>query len=56
MVKVAIVCTSSKEMPHKDGSSNPSGAWLEETAAPYLQFKKAGIDVDIVSIAGGNQK
>ena len=46
--KVAIVCTSASEF-----QGHPTGAWLEEIATPYYAFKAAGLDVTIVSIAGG---
>ena len=38
----------------KLGASNTkTGFWLEELAAPYLEFKSQGAEVDIASPAGG---
>ncbi|QKS72886.1 type 1 glutamine amidotransferase domain-containing protein [Paenalkalicoccus suaedae] len=47
--KVLMVLTSEAKM----GGDNNTGLWLEEFAAPYVTFVKAGFDVKVVSIAGG---
>jgi putative intracellular protease/amidase len=47
--KILCICTSGKEAPWGDAT----GVWLEELAAPYFLFTKAGYTVDICSIAGG---
>ena len=53
MPSVLMVCTSSDVMPKKDGSTNPSGCWYEEVAAPYLVFSEKGYDITITSVKGG---
>jgi len=47
--RILIVTTSHGTYP--DGE--PTGLWLEELAAPYLAWTKAGLEVDIVSVKGG---
>jgi len=46
--KVALISTSASDF---DGHA--TGLWLEELACPYYLFLEAGLEVDIVSIAGG---
>mmetsp|Transcript_5973 Transcript_5973/g.9882 ORF Transcript_5973/g.9882 Transcript_5973/m.9882 type:complete len:227 (-) Transcript_5973:216-896(-) len=48
MTKVVLVATSATEL-----KGHATGLWIEELAAPYYQFKKAGYDVVIASPAGG---
>lgn len=48
MTKVVLVATSATEL--KD---HATGLWIEELAAPYYLFKKAGYEVVIASPAGG---
>mmetsp|Transcript_33670 Transcript_33670/g.60623 ORF Transcript_33670/g.60623 Transcript_33670/m.60623 type:complete len:228 (-) Transcript_33670:445-1128(-) len=48
MTKVVIVGTSATEL-----KGHPTGLWIEELAAPYYQFKKAGYEVVVASPAGG---
>lgn len=48
--KILIIVTSHAIM---DNSSEPTGLWLEELAAPYYVFIDAGISVTIASIQGG---
>lgn len=47
--KVLFIITSRSQ--YDDGT--PTGLWLEEASEPYNILKEAGIDVDIVSIEGG---
>lgn len=49
MVRVAIVCTSTKSTPW----GKDTGYWLEELACPYIQFMAAGYEVEVFSINGG---
>lgn len=49
MAKILAVVASTNVLP----SGGPTGFWLEELAAPYLRFARAGYDVDIASPAGG---
>ena len=53
MPTIAMLCTSSDKMPKKDGTSNPSGCWYEELAAPYLRFIEKGYKVNVYSVKGG---
>jgi putative intracellular protease/amidase len=46
--KVLIINTSAGEH-----AGQPTGVWLEETAAPYYAFKAAGFDVEMANPAGG---
>lgn len=48
--KILIIVTSHAIMGN---SSEPTGLWLEELAAPYYVFIDAGISVTIASIQGG---
>ena len=48
MPTIAIICTSATKMGDHD-----TGAWLEEAAVPYLMCKEKGMDVDMISINGG---
>lgn len=48
MTKVVLVATSATEL-----KGHATGVWIEEVAAPYYLFKKAGYDVVIASPAGG---
>ncbi|MEY2832033.1 MAG: hypothetical protein RLZZ574_1291 [Cyanobacteriota bacterium] len=48
--KILIVVTSHSVMGN---SSEPTGLWLEELAAPYYVFIDAGISVTIASTQGG---
>lgn len=48
MVKVVIVCTSASDL-----KGHATGVWVEELAAPYYIFNKAGYEVDIASPSGG---
>ncbi|PRO66650.1 type 1 glutamine amidotransferase domain-containing protein [Alkalicoccus urumqiensis] len=45
---VLIVVTSANKM-----GSNDTGLWLEEYAAPYVEFVRQGYDVTVRSIEGG---
>ena len=47
MTKVVLLATSATEL-----KGHSTGLWIEELAAPYYQFKKAGYDVVIASPAG----
>mmetsp|Transcript_2784 Transcript_2784/g.5763 ORF Transcript_2784/g.5763 Transcript_2784/m.5763 type:complete len:230 (-) Transcript_2784:179-868(-) len=48
MGKVLIITTSADMM-----GDHPTGAWLEEIAAPYNVFTGAGCQTDIASVKGG---
>lgn len=48
MTKVILVATSATEL-----KGHSTGLWIEELAAPYYLFKKAGYEVVIASPAGG---
>lgn len=48
MTKVVLVATSATEL-----QGHVTGLWIEELAAPYYIFKKAGYDVVVASPAGG---
>ncbi|CAM6088699.1 unnamed protein product [Calypogeia fissa] len=48
--RILIVSTSHDKFPD---NGDPTGLWLEELAAPYLLWTKAGLDVDIASVKGG---
>lgn len=47
--KVLFVLTSTSQFP--DGTQ--TGLWLEEASVPYQVLTEADIDVDVVSIEGG---
>lgn len=47
--KIVAVVTSKTKLENGD----PTGFWLEEFAAPYCVFSRAGVDVTIASPAGG---
>ena len=48
--RILMIVTSHTEL----GSTHTkTGFWLEELAAPYLEFTKCGAEVDIASPAGG---
>lgn len=49
-MKIAIILTSHDEL---GTTGRKTGFWLEELAAPYYRFKKADVDVVIVSPQGG---
>lgn len=49
--RVLIVSTSESKINGK--ADKDTGLWLEEFAVPYNEFKKAGFEVDVVSIKGG---
>ena len=46
---VLMVVTSAD----KTLSGKPTGLWLEEFAAPYFEFKKAGVKITVTSLKGG---
>lgn len=46
---ILIIVTSVSEIP----SGDPTGLWLEEFAAPYMEFKKNGYRIRVASIEGG---
>jgi putative intracellular protease/amidase len=48
--RILIVATSCDKL---GDTSEPTGCWAEELAAPYYIFKDAGAHVDVVSIKGG---
>lgn len=48
--RVVMLVTSHAEL---GGSGHPTGAWLEELAAPYWAFVDAGCDVVLASPKGG---
>lgn len=52
--KVLMVLTSHDSVTAADGSSKPTGWYLPELAHPYLKFKKAGYDIQLCSISGGD--
>ncbi|MCP3138114.1 type 1 glutamine amidotransferase domain-containing protein [Pyxidicoccus xibeiensis] len=49
-VKVLLIVTSHTQLGN---TKEPTGFWLEELAAPYAEFTKAGAQVDIASPLGG---
>ncbi|MEH6388959.1 type 1 glutamine amidotransferase domain-containing protein [Pseudomonas profundi] len=49
-MKILMVLTSHDQLGN---TGNKTGFWLEEFAAPYYTFKDAGVDVTLVSPAGG---
>ena len=49
-MKVLLVVTSHSQL---GSTKEPTGFWLEELAAPYAEFTKAGVQVDIASPLGG---
>ena len=50
-LSVLMIVTSHEKLGE---TGNKTGFWLEELAAPYLEFVKAGVDVDIASPRGGH--
>jgi putative intracellular protease/amidase len=50
MKKVLIVLTSHSELGN---TGRKTGFWLEELAAPYYEFKNAGVEVVLASPLGG---
>ncbi|WP_325050507.1 type 1 glutamine amidotransferase domain-containing protein [Falsibacillus albus] len=49
MKKVVMVLTNSSKIDEE----NETGLWLSEFAEPYVEFKKNGIEVKVVSPEGG---
>jgi hypothetical protein len=49
-MKILMVLTSHDQLGN---TGKKTGFWLEEFAAPYYAFKDAGVDVTLVSPAGG---
>jgi len=47
--KIAIVSTSAGYL-----KGEKTGVWLDEIAAPYLAFRKAGYEITVASPAGGS--
>lgn len=50
IAKILIVTTSHSELGK---TGRRTGVWLEELAAPYYAFRKAGAEVTVASIKGG---
>jgi putative intracellular protease/amidase len=50
MKNILMIVTSHDQLGSTD---HKTGFWLEELAAPYLEFAKAGANVDIASPRGG---
>ena len=48
--KILIIVTSCGEST----SGKKTGIWLEEYVIPYLLFKKAGFDITVASVKGGD--
>lgn len=48
MTKIVIVATSATDL-----KGHATGLWIEELAAPYYIFKKAGYEIVVASPAGG---
>src|SRR5690349_6108432 len=48
--RILMIVTSHAQL---GSTSTKTGFWLEELAAPYLEFKRQGIELDIASPAGG---
>ena len=48
--RILMIVTSHAKLGSSD---TKTGFWLEELAAPYLEFKRQGIELDIASPAGG---
>lgn len=48
--RILMVVTSHDRLRN---TGEKTGLWLEELAAPYLAFTKAGVQVDIASPKGG---
>ena len=46
--QVILIVTSAAEL-----KGHKTGLWIEELAAPYYEFKKAGYEVEIASPEGG---
>ena len=49
--RILMIVTSHAQL---GSTSTKTGFWLEELAAPYLEFEREGIELDIASPAGGN--
>jgi putative intracellular protease/amidase len=49
-IRILIVLTSHSQL---GSTGKKTGFWLEELAAPYLEFARAGAEVDLASPAGG---
>jgi putative intracellular protease/amidase len=49
-MKVLIVLTSHDQL---GDTGNKTGFWLEELAAPYYEFQRAGVDITLASPKGG---
>lgn len=52
-VKVLMVVTSTSSMGEEGKEGDETGFWLSELTHPYFALADQGIQVDIVSIAGG---
>jgi|Transcript_12114 putative intracellular protease/amidase len=48
-----ILCLSTSAPYYGKSLDHPTGLWLEELAAAYMVFKKAGYEITIASPAGG---
>src|ERR1700712_1096678 len=48
--KILLIVTSHAQL---GATGQPTGFWLEELAAPYLELTRAGAEVDIASPRGG---
>lgn len=48
--RILMIVTSHENL---GGTATKTGFWLEELAAPYLEFKRHGVELDIASPAGG---
>jgi len=48
--RILMIVTSHEKL---GSTATKTGFWLEELAAPYLEFKQHGIELDIASPAGG---
>ena len=55
MVKVLMVCSNSLAGAPGNIPGTKKGGWyLEECAHPYVQFEKAGYEIELCSIKGGD--
>lgn len=48
--RILMIVTSHEKL---GSTATKTGFWLEELAAPYLEFKQQGVELDIASPAGG---
>ncbi len=48
--RILMIVTSHEKLGNTD---TKTGFWLEELAAPYLEFRQQGIELDLASPAGG---